>query len=355
MQEVDYDLYRATMSGKASWDELVSDTYISEYCRTFANMSLDYPNEEKEKIKLKLFFDYFKDVEAQKLYYFYMTFGQNVVIIEAPKDNSAQKEFLGYDWTDRSGFEGIVIKKLGGRLFDPSHRNSDTLSNLIKSSYKNSEVTISDDNIKYAKYIKLTDALDFESTNFIKEITVPVEIKSIFSFVKLNNNDLFDRQIGKRVLKSEIKPTGKYPVYSANVTEPFGRIDNLVITDFSKDSILWGIDGDWQTSFIPKGTLFYPTDHCGVLRIKSSEFDSYYVFMVLDIIGLMYGFSRGYRAATERIASIKIPHPPLDIQKKVAKQGKQLRNEYENSRMSIKDYRAKISELLYKYKILIKD
>lgn len=359
MQDVDNDLYCATMSGNARWNDLINDTYISEYCRAFDTMSIDYPknstDEEKEKIRLKAFFDYFKETEAQKLYYYYLAFDQKVVVIEAPKDNGAQKDFLGYDWTDRSGFEGIVIKKLGGKLFDPTHKNPDTLSNLIKATFTNDEVNISKDNAKHAKYIRLTDALDFASTNFIKEFTVPIEIKSAFPFAKLNNNDIFDRQIGKRVKKSEIKPSGKYPVYSANVTEPFGRIDNLVITDFSRDSILWGIDGEWQTSFVPKETKFYPTDHCGVLRVKTSDFDTYYVSMVLDIIGLMYGFSRGYRSSTERIGSIKIPQPPIDIQEKVAKQGKLIRHDFENTRMSIKEYRTKITNLLSKNKILLMD
>ncbi|WP_287816192.1 hypothetical protein [Bacteroides sp.] len=35
------------------------------------------------------------------------------------------------------------------------------------------------------------------------------------------------------------------PVYSANVKEAFGKIDKLLIKDFAKGSVLWGIDGDW--------------------------------------------------------------------------------------------------------------
>lgn len=72
------------------------------------------------------------------------------------------------------------------------------------------------------------------------------------------------------------------------------------------------------------------------------------------------------RGRTITIAYLALVDVPIEVKgqnatstlrdsKKVAKQGKQLRNEYENSRMSIKDYRANISELLYKYKILIKD
>ena len=45
---------------------------------------------------------------------------------------------------------------------------------------------------------------------------------------------------------------GKYPVYSANVFEPFGYKDETNISDTSKDSIIWGIDGDWMVNVISK-------------------------------------------------------------------------------------------------------
>lgn len=54
-----------------------------------------------------------------------------------------------------------------------------------------------------------------------------------------------DVSMVKRVLNKQLSPDAEVPVYSANVKEPFGYIDDLLITDFSVPSILWGIDGDW--------------------------------------------------------------------------------------------------------------
>lgn len=80
------------------------------------------------------------------------------------------------------------------------------------------------------------------------------------------------------------------PVYSANVKEPFGYFDDLLIEDFSVPSVLWGIDGDWMTAYIPENTEFYPTDHCGVLRCKSLEVNPRYFAHILEAEGKKWAF-----------------------------------------------------------------
>lgn len=58
--------------------------------------------------------------------------------------------------------------------------------------------------------------------------------------------------ICQRVLNKELIENGNIPVYSANVFEPFGYVNKLLIQDFSVDSVLWGIDGDWLVSLCPR-------------------------------------------------------------------------------------------------------
>ena len=86
--------------------------------------------------------------------------------------------------------------------------------------------------------------------------------------------------------------------------EPFGFIDKLLITDFSVPSVLWGIDGDWMTNYIPADSKFYPTDHCGVLRCKTSEVNPRYLVHILEAEGKKMGFSRSYRASMDRVQGI---------------------------------------------------
>lgn len=134
--------------------------------------------------------------------------------------------------------------------------------------------------------------------------------------VRLANVELFDIFIGKRVLKSQItSDTSATPVYSANVLSPFGYTHNRLIEDFSRASVLWGIDGDWMVNLIPANAPFYPTDHCGVVRVKAgADIHPRYLAMALEQEGRRVRFSRSNRAKTEAIRSLKLLIPDLDLQ-----------------------------------------
>ena len=94
-------------------------------------------------------------------------------------------------------------------------------------------------------------------------------------------------------------------------------IDKLLIDDFSKGSVLWGIDGDWMVNYIPAGVKFYPTDHCGVLRVDETKMNTHFVMFMLDIAGQQAAFNRSSRASIDRIKSLSIPNVPLEVQNKV--------------------------------------
>ena len=134
----------------------------------------------------------------------------------------------------------------------------------------------------------------------------------------------FEIKIGDRVLSSEIISDGKIPVYSANVFEEFGRINKQNLQDFSLPSIIWGIDGDWMVNLIPAEKIFYPTDHCGVLRIKTSEIIPEYFKFVLQIAGDHEKFSRTNRASITRIKNLVVQIPTLEEQKKIVGEFKNL-------------------------------
>ena len=137
---------------------------------------------------------------------------------------------------------------------------------------------------------------------------------------RLSNTAIFDISIGRRVLNSEVSPQYTIPVYSANVFEPFGMIDKLLIEDFSNPSILWGIDGDWMVNTMDAGIPFYPTDHCGVLRIKTDDILPKYMAYLLEKEGKKAGFSRSYRASIDRIKSLSVQAAPIEEQRKALKE-----------------------------------
>jgi type I restriction enzyme M protein len=135
--------------------------------------------------------------------------------------------------------------------------------------------------------------------------------------LRLSDENSFDISIGKRVIKDDLSEKNKIPVYSANVFDPFGYIDKLFIKDFSVPSVLWGIDGDWMVNYMPANKPFYPTDHCGVLRVKTGKITPKYLAWILNKEGIEQQFSRTLRASIDRIKGLSVKFPPFPEQQKI--------------------------------------
>lgn len=144
-------------------------------------------------------------------------------------------------------------------------------------------------------------------------------------------------------------PNGNIPVYSAYVKEPFGYLDKLLIEDFSVPSVLWGIDGDWMTSYIPENAEFYSTDHCGVLRCKSSEVNPRYLVHILEAEGRKMGFSRSYRASIDRIKGITFTVPDRSVQDDVIPKVEKFETKIFEEENKLKALEGKTTNILNQY------
>lgn len=273
--------------------------------------------EQKEQIKTR-FYSFAKAIEQEKLFYFNKTYNQKTVIINIPDDK--QTEILGFDWSNRKGSQGIKILSLGGKMYSDDHENSkNTLAYIIKQVFFNNYIDIKDDFKPYVSILNTSDLIDFTRPSINKAIRInSFDFSSKYKLIGLNNKKYFSLFIGKRVKISQTENTGDIPVYSANVIQPLGFINKLLIEDFKKASVLWGIDGDWVVKYMPANTKFYPTDHCGVIRVNTNEINTYYLALVLFVVGYEYKFSRNNRASISKISDIKIPVPPLYIQEQIA-------------------------------------
>ena len=251
-----------------------------------------------------------------------MVYNQDTLIISAPDENKEQEKFLGYKWSNRKGQEGIQIIKAGGCLYNASDRSdNNSIAGLIRNAFSDEDEFDVEDLSDYYYRLRLQDMLDFSGTTFNKSIkTTPTRVlKDIpgLTNYRLSDKNSFDLSIGNRVLSDEIVEKGSIPIYSANVFEEFGRIDKQNINDFSVPSILWGIDGDWMVNIMPADKPFYPTDHCGVLRIKTDDILPKYMALALQVEGEFERFSRSNRASTQRIANLIIQVPSVSEQQKI--------------------------------------
>ena len=103
-----------------------------------------------------------------------------------------------------------------------------------------------------------------------------------------------------------------------------------------------------------KDNPFYPTDHCGVIRVNSSDIEPYYLSMILEIVGKTYSFSRINRVSIERIKGVQIPLPAIDIQQQIVSECEKIDEEYNTSRMTIEEYKKKIAEVFENLEVIVK-
>ena len=522
--------YKAFVSETASIEELRSieyfKIYVFEFEKTQQKFPKNYTPEQIEQERKDRLYKKIREVEKDKLIYFTLLRGQETVVITAPTDNAEQKTFLGYDWSNRKGSEGIVLNPNGGYLTNEKNRFAHgTLATFVRNAFNNMRTEMGEENplTKYAVSCRTIDMLDFTKADFDKAIktkadkkiiikskyplvklgsfaeiakgksitkaetkegnvkvvaggvdyaylhnvanreanTITIsasganagyvnfweepifasdcttvrgrnDIETLFLYnflqsiqdqiyylqkgaaqphvypndiadlqipqieetkmqqivaecakvdeeyktsrmsiedyrkkiaqvfenlqvigggktLKLNNLDVFEISIGRRILNSEVSPEFTIPVYSANVFEPFGMIDRLLLTDFSKDSVLWGIDGDWMVNTIPANTPFYPTDHCGVLRIKTDDLLPKYMAYLLQKEGERVGFSRSYRASIDRIEGLTVEVAPIEEQRKAVAQVEQYEAEIRKAQAIMDGCATRKKAILDKY------
>ena len=198
MQNISEDVYLRFIHRDLNWEQLSSEQYLKVYVNSFNDMTITLPKkcpEEKAKrIRMEKFYDFALEVEKDKLYYFALVREQRTLVITAPSDNKEQKLFLGYDWSNRKGAEGIVINTPGGKLYNKEDRFArGTLACAVRNSFAGADTILSDDLMKYAKHHYLKNMFDFSRNVFDKSIRIAfqrsVGIKSKFELKKLGGSD----------------------------------------------------------------------------------------------------------------------------------------------------------------------
>ena len=361
----------------------------------------DYKQLEEAEYRIQ-FVIFAKDIECKKLNVYIQADSNIVAILHSPpekvgnKSNKAEVvKFLGYDWSNRKGDEGIKyltskvqetetsdddddkdteivqainsIKYIETPLYNPSDDNdvskfSYALRKHITDSCNKLSFGMVRDNCEKSfdgelngllQFAKLTDIIDFGRTTFNLAIRTNVERKANEIKYKvpakeyrLSDNNYFELSIGKRVLNSEMNDIFDVPVYSANVFEPFGYINKFIVKDFSRPSVIWGIDGDWMVNCIPENLQFYPTDHCGVLRCKTDDINPYFLSYILETVGKSYGFRRELRASIERIKSLSVKIPSKSLQQKIVAECQKIDAEANEAKVKIAELQEDINEIV---------
>lgn len=375
-QNIDEELYKQFLSRSMPWEMLQQDSYFKSYIEAFSNSAIQYPKsataERKAEIRLNKFYDNALSVERDKLYYFTLVRNQKTLVISAPTDNKEQKIFLGYDWSNRKGSEGIIINKKGGQLYDDSNRfASDTLASLIRFTfYGDISVRLPEEIEKFAKTYWLKDMIDFSQTKHEKILRTTVidkfEIKSKYPLVTLD--DIVELNPSKSKIRDIPNDTIVSFVEMASVSND-GYISNMVdrkLGDLRSGGYTYFAENDIIiakiTPCMENGKCAIATGLTNKIALGSSEFHVFrcskeinksFLFSLLNMKNVrnaailnMTGASGHRRVPESFYRSLQIPLPPLDIQQKIVEECKKV-DEYKlNALKILEDSKKEIDSIV---------
>lgn len=341
------------------WEGLAFEDYITllEKNPNDKVKNHDLYKEYSQKIKQdKEFWNKVITEEKEKLYYFILAYSQKVVIIKTG-EKDAEKQFLGYEFSNRRGSEGIHAIQRGKsiddctRLFDiNSSDNPQKASTYIYKAFKNENIDIDESLKDNISKVNLLDMMTFDRADFEKTINLKakkkIKIESKYSISKVG--ELVDNLDSQRIpLSKNERITGKIPYYGST-----GVIDYVEKYIFEEQLVLIGEDGaKWgeneNSAFIICGKSWV-NNHAHVLRPhRNKVLDKYLVEILnkLDLSAYITGQNVPKLNQTN-LNEIQIPLPPIDIQQKIVDEIEEIENNKLLKYTSIKDITYKVNNIV---------
>ncbi|EIQ9586448.1 restriction endonuclease subunit S [Campylobacter coli] len=322
-------------------------------------------SKDKQSLEDKAFLAYTQAIEKDKLLYFCLSLNQEVLIIKSPSDIKEQKKFLGYEWSNRKGDEGLkeLHEPYLSPLFERGNPQNETkLNTLIYKSFLNTLDVIPQELQIYAIKARLVDMIDFEKVEFNKAISLnpsnstQSEMSNPFTNSKYELVRLGDIIIDN--LKSKIKVkeakeniTGKYPFFTSGTN--IYRYDEYLIEG---KNIFLSTGGNAIVQFY-NGKSSYSTDTYALKSNNENYIDTYFLYILLKQLEnfincfLFKGSGLKHLQKTE-LKSLKIPLPPLEIQKQIVAECEKVEEQYNTLSLSIKEYQNLIKAMLQKCGII---
>ena len=362
---VPYEDYLTFLYGNPS-EELMKHEIFAAYQAKFSNdtvaknikkkrVTARYTQTMKDADLNKYIWDSIRTTEKEKLYYFMLCESdpQPVIVVKSPTKTAETKKFLGYEWSNRKGNEGIKylgaiveeddndisankgIQQIKTPLFDPKDlTNDEKINTLIRKNYLGEDVSVPDEIEEFVDSYQLEDMLDFKRVDFDMAIkTTPIlvypkiECKEGTSTEKLS---VVAPYVTTSIKMSSISvadyiSTDNMLQNRAGVVAYDGIPNIDSITEFKKGDILvsnirpylkkiWMADRDGGCS---KDVLVFrnskPTEILNDYLMVIMSTNTFFDYMMVGKKGVK--MPRGDKKV---IPNFEIPIPSLDIQKKIA-------------------------------------
>ena len=305
--------------------------------------------EYKKKISVKTdakLFEEILNIEAEKLLYFVLAYPQKVVIVKSG-EKDVEKRFLGYEFSNRRGNEGIHAIQKGKsidectQLFDiNSWDNPDKASTYVYRAFKGDYATpIAEGMQSHISRVSLIDMLTFDRDSFEKSILLTTKKKVLINS-KYNQLKLIDLSIllkrGKSVKygksKIQIIKSGQARGWFDFDFSEKHYVDETFVVDERKlvrgDLLInsTGVGTAGRVTYFNEDGDFVVDSHITIFRPNQNLILPEYALCVLGVIGfdnienMAVGQSGQIELSLDIIGNIKIPVPPIDIQKQIIKE-----------------------------------
>lgn len=312
----------------------------------------------KDALKQASFLKFAIEIERDKLLHFALNHKTEVLIVKSPSDLKEQKKFLGYEWSNRKGDEGLkeLHNPYQSQLFDRENPHNETKINvLIKNAFLKNTNQIPQELEKHAFKARLVEMLDFSRAEFNKALTLnPATSSSKTNHANPFENSKFELVKLGEALKSQGK--GKRPASFANPSGiyPFIKSSKIIEkcneADFDTEALIIGDGGGANIHYL--NGKFSSSDHTYIFT--SDKEDIYLKFFYEVISANLEILEAGFKGIALKnisktfIENIQIPKPPLEIQKQIVAECEEIEKQYQTIRMSIDEYKKLIKAILIK-------
>ncbi|EAL5974680.1 restriction endonuclease, partial [Campylobacter coli] len=324
-------------------------------------------SKDKQDLEDKAFLAYAQAIEKDKLLYFCLSLNQEVLIIKSPSDIKEQKKFLGYEWSNRKGDEGLkeLHEPYLSPLFERGNPQNETkLNTLIYKSFLNTLDVIPQELQIYATKARLVDMMDFEKVEFNKAISLNVKSRDELNPFKNSKYELV--RLGEVCDLNKIRNQA-----SATQIEKMNLNSGNVKLLPSSKNYEWWTDEKTAGQFINEGEVItlgvaryanikkhkgkFVSANNHILSVKDKSkiiFD--FLYILLEICGQkLYKQGQQYpQFDTNIFYSFKIPLPPLEIQKQIVAECEKIEEQHNTLSLSIKEYQKLIKAMLQKCGII---
>lgn len=314
------------------WEDLTFDDYLTLLNKEPNDKveKHDIFKEYSKKIKSKSEKDFWNkvlEIEKEKLYYFILAYPQKIVTVKTG-EKDAEKQFLGYEFSNRRGSEGIHAIQRGKSIDECTHLfdmntfdNPQKASTYIYRAFNGDTISEIDDSLKdNISRVNLLDMMTFDRVDFEKVINVKakkkIKIESKWDITELGNISGLIFEKGKSITKQQTQK-GNIPVVAGGID--FAYLHNVANRDANVITVSASGANAGFVNFWDKP--IWASD-CSTIQSNDEKTVSIrYIYEELKALQrVVYDLQKGNaqpHVYIDDIKKIKIPLPPLDIQQKI--------------------------------------